>query len=76
MVISADTRDDAVGFRCVLAAVPKAPPEFKPTAQESIVPAGAKLNDAQIKAFKEGGLYVNVHTAANKGGEVRGQLNP
>jgi hypothetical protein len=40
------------------------------------VPAGAKLNDAQIKAFKEGGLYVNVHTAANKGGEVRGQLNP
>jgi CHRD domain. len=40
------------------------------------VPAGAKLNDAQIKAFKEGGLYVNVHTAANKGGEVRGQLTP
>ena len=40
------------------------------------VPAGAKLNDAQMKAFKDGGLYVNVHTAANKGGEVRGQLNP
>ena len=40
------------------------------------VPAGAKLNDAQIKAFKEGGLYVNVHTAKNKGGEVRGQLTP
>ena len=40
------------------------------------VPAGAKLNDAQMKAFKDGGLYVNVHTAANKGGEVRGQLTP
>jgi hypothetical protein len=40
------------------------------------VPAGAKLNEAQIKAFKEGGLYVNVHTAKNKGGEVRGQLTP
>jgi CHRD domain len=40
------------------------------------VPAGAKLNDAQVKAFKEGGLYVNVHTAKNKGGEVRGQLTP
>ena len=40
------------------------------------VPAGAKLNDAQLKAFKDGGLYVNVHTAANKGGEVRGQLTP
>jgi len=40
------------------------------------VPAGAKLNDAQMKAFKDGGLYVNVHTATHKGGEVRGQLTP
>jgi CHRD domain-containing protein len=40
------------------------------------VPAGAKLNDAQLKAFQAGNLYVNVHTAKNKGGEVRGQLNP
>jgi CHRD domain len=29
------------------------------------VPSGAKLNDAQMKAFKEGNLYVNVHTAKN-----------
>ena len=40
------------------------------------VPAGAKLNEAQMKAFKEGNLYVNVHTAKNKGGEVRGQIQP
>ena len=40
------------------------------------VPSGAKLSDAQMKAFKEGNLYVNVHTARNKGGEVRGQLVP
>ncbi len=40
------------------------------------VPAGAKLNAAQMNAFKAGGLYVNVHTAAHKGGEVRGQLQP
>jgi hypothetical protein len=39
-------------------------------------PAGAKLNDAQMQAFKAGNLYVNVHTARNKGGEVRGQLQP
>ena len=39
-------------------------------------PAGAKLTDAQMQAFKVGNLYVNVHTAANKGGEVRGQLQP
>ena len=40
------------------------------------VPAGARLTDAQYDAFKAGNLYVNVHTAANKGGEIRGQLNP
>jgi hypothetical protein len=40
------------------------------------VPAGAKLSDAQMKAFKEGNLYVNVHTEKNKGGEVRGQIRP
>lgn len=39
-------------------------------------PAGAKLNDAQMQAFKAGNLYVNVHTAQNKGGEVRAQLRP
>jgi CHRD domain-containing protein len=38
--------------------------------------AGAKLNDAQMAAFRAGNLYVNVHSDANKGGEVRGQLNP
>jgi hypothetical protein len=40
------------------------------------VPAGAKLTDAQMQALKAGDLYVNVHTNANKGGEVRGQLQP
>jgi hypothetical protein len=39
-------------------------------------PAGAKLTQAQYKAFKAGNLYVNVHSAAHKGGEIRGQLKP
>lgn len=39
-------------------------------------PAGAKLNDAQLQAFRAGNLYVNVHTNKYKGGEVRGQLQP
>jgi len=39
-------------------------------------PAGAKLTDAQYEAYKAGNLYVNAHSAANKGGEVRGQLKP
>lgn len=34
----------------------------------------ATLNDAQAKALMDGDMYVNVHTAANKGGEIRGQL--
>jgi hypothetical protein len=38
------------------------------------VPAGRKLTASQISAWKAGGLYVNVHTARHKGGEVRGQI--
>jgi hypothetical protein len=40
------------------------------------VSAGAKLTDDQYAAYKAGDLYVNVHSAANKGGEIRGQLKP
>ena len=39
-------------------------------------PAGAKFTDAQYEAYKAGDTYVNVHSAANKGGEIRGQLRP
>jgi hypothetical protein len=39
-------------------------------------PAGAKLSADQLKAYKAGELYVNVHSAANPGGEVRAQLKP
>jgi hypothetical protein len=38
--------------------------------------AGAKLTPDQLKAFKAGNLYVNIHSAANPGGEVRAQLKP
>jgi hypothetical protein len=40
------------------------------------VPAGAKLTADQYKAYQAGELYVNVHSADNKGGEIRGQLKP
>jgi hypothetical protein len=38
------------------------------------IPADAVLTDAQLASFKAGELYVNVHSPANKGGEIRGQL--
>ena len=34
----------------------------------------ATLTDAQAAELKAGKYYVNVHTAANKGGEIRGQI--
>lgn len=40
------------------------------------VPEGSKLTDEQYAAFKAGNLYVNVHSAEHKGGEIRTQLKP
>ena len=34
-----------------------------------------KMTDAQLADLQAGKCYVNVHTAANKGGEIRGQLS-
>jgi len=44
------------------------------TANGFDVPAGAKLTPEQMVAFKAGKLYVNVHSAEHKGGEIRTQI--
>ena len=43
---------------------------------EWVVPAGAKLSPEQLASFKAGNLYVNVHSAEHKPGEIRTQLKP
>jgi hypothetical protein len=40
------------------------------------VPVGSKLTDEQYASFKAGNLYVNVHSAEHKPGEIRAQLKP
>ena len=43
-------------------------------AKESPFKGSATLTDAQAKAFDGGMVYFNIHTAANKAGEIRGQM--
>jgi CHRD domain-containing protein len=46
-----------------------------PNAGSSPVEGSATLTDAQAADLTAGKYYVNIHTAANPGGEIRGQVS-
>ncbi|WP_020174441.1 CHRD domain-containing protein [Methyloferula stellata] len=45
-----------------------------PGADKNPIVGSATLTDAQAKDLLDGNLYFNIHTEANKGGEIRGQV--
>ncbi|MBA4142443.1 MAG: CHRD domain-containing protein [Nitrosospira sp.] len=46
----------------------------KTSDNEWLIPDNTKLTDLQYDAYQAGKLYVNIHSDAHKGGELRGQL--
>jgi hypothetical protein len=64
----------AAHFHGPAAAGVNAPVMVPVDAKESPFKGSAALTDAQAKAFADGMVYFNVHTAEHKGGEIRGQM--
>ena len=58
------------------APVGKAAPVVVPITGElkSPIVGSATLTEAQVKDLEAGDYYFNIHTEANKGGEIRGQV--
>lgn len=72
--IAAHIHDPAPGQMCGAKNGPVIIPLTKGPDNTWSAPAGAKLTDAQYASFKAGNLYVNVHSAANKTGEICSRL--
>ncbi len=66
----------AAHFHGPAAASANAAPVVPITVSDSPMIGSAQLTDAQIADLMAGKWYVNIHTAANQGGEIRGQVGP
>ena len=64
----------AAHFHGPAAAGANGPPVVPVASPASPIKGTATLNDAQLADLLAGKWYFNVHTAANRGGEIRGQL--
>ena len=64
----------AAHFHGPAAAGTNATPVVPITVSASPMVGSAQLTDAQIADLMAGKWYVNIHTAANQGGEIRGQV--
>ena len=65
----------AAHFHGPAAATANGPPEVPLTGDMASPMKGtATLTDAQAADLAAGNMYLNIHTDANKGGEVRGQV--
>jgi hypothetical protein len=66
----------AAHFHGPAAAGKNASPVVPVDAKETSFKGSAPLTDEVAKEFADGMIYFNIHTAENKGGEIRGQLVP
>jgi hypothetical protein len=49
-------------------------PLSPPSAASGVIPVSVMMTPAQLSALATNQLYLNIHTAANPGGEIRGQI--
>jgi hypothetical protein len=71
------------GFEGVAAHIHEGPPGKngpiiitlkKISAKSWEVPPQSRLTESQFASFKAGNLYLNIHSAVNQSGEIRGQI--
>src|SRR6266851_816002 len=74
MVLGPAALAETVAFKAELKASNEVPAVESKGSGASPIKGSATLTDAQAADLTAGRWYFNIHTAANKGGEIRGQV--